>query len=174
MSESVDIAALRALLSDVERPWEYRPYEHDDWGFIRGPERESLIGKVKPVVALSREGDVGPDNHDHHRRMKTDPYEPVGRLIVEAVNAVPSLLYQIEALQAENAKMREALDPFAELGAVWSKADETDNSCWATMDPATRLVVGGGDIGWNAVTVGQLRAAHDALTPTKDHPHAAS
>lgn len=161
MSESVDIAALRALLSAVERPWEYRPYEHDDWGFIRGPERESLIGKVKPVVALSREGHVGPDNHDHHRRTKTDPYEPVGRLIVEVVNAAPLMLDQIEALRAENAKLREVLEPFASFAPTFVDADG-----WTGPMNKERIV------DWFGPS--DFRRAADTLTPTKEHPHAAS
>ena len=97
----------RKLLSAATSlPWEYRPYEHDDWGYIRGPEVEWSIGPVKPVVAISREGDTESD-HNAHRRNKTDPYEPNGRLIVAAVNALPTLLDRIAELEA-------ALRPFAE------------------------------------------------------------
>ncbi|CAN5702843.1 hypothetical protein BH11PSE6_BH11PSE6_00130 [soil metagenome] len=92
-------AELREMLARVSLPWEYRPYDYDDWGFIRGPEVESLIGPCKPVVAIARDNTVGTDNHDEHRRNKTDPYEPIGRLIVAAVNSLPALLTRIEVLE---------------------------------------------------------------------------
>ena len=98
---------LRKLLaSATANPWEYRPYEHDDWGYIRGPEVEWSIGPVKPVVAISREGDTESD-HNAHRRNKTDPYEPNGRLIVAAVNALPALLDRIAELETALRRIKE-------------------------------------------------------------------
>ena len=43
--------------------------------------------------------DYRPYEHDEHRRNRTDPYEPNGKLIVAAVNALPGLLSRIEALE---------------------------------------------------------------------------
>jgi hypothetical protein len=109
----IDVAGLRALLArGPATPWEYRPKEHDDWGFIRGTERDSIIGPVKPVVALAREDDLESD-HDQHRRDKTDPYEPAGLLIVEAVNALPGILDELEAL-------REAVADIAAMETKWA------------------------------------------------------
>lgn len=94
-----DLDKLRELLAKATPgPWEYRPDKYDDWGFIRGPEVERSYGRAKMVVALSRDG---PDEKDHseHRRDGTDPYEANGRLIVAAVNALPSLIGRIDMLE---------------------------------------------------------------------------
>lgn len=88
---------LRELYEGAHLPWAYRPQEHDDWGFIRTT-IASDAGWC-PVVAVSREIEGG-KSHSEHRRDKTDPYEPLGKLIVAAVNALPSLLARIEALEA--------------------------------------------------------------------------
>jgi hypothetical protein len=108
-----DLNELAGLLAKANLPWSYRPEEHDDWGFIRGPERDFDWGRIGPIVAISREGGTASD-HDEHRRNKTDPYEPNGRLIVAAVNALPHLLSEIATLRADLAAAREALRPFAE------------------------------------------------------------
>lgn len=78
-------------------PWAYRPSEYDDWGYIRGAETEWSIGTVRPIVAISRSGSAHAD-HDEHRRNKTDPYEPNGRLIVETINALPTLLATLQLI----------------------------------------------------------------------------
>ena len=95
-----ELVELEALLAKVmPGPLEYRPYEHDDWGFIRGPERDTICGPSKPIVAIAREGGTESD-HDEHRRNKTDPYGPNAELIVAAVNALPRLLNTIRDLRA--------------------------------------------------------------------------
>lgn len=103
---------LQGLLAgaDVSLPWAYRPCEYDDWGFIRGPEKISdLIGPYRPVVCLSRQSDVTEEQMAEHRVAKTDPYEPVGRLVVAAVNALPQLLASLTAKYAEREIMVAAL-----------------------------------------------------------------
>jgi hypothetical protein len=58
---------------------------------------------------------------------------------------------------------REALAPFADLGSVWSKSGPCDDSPWTTRPDDTRLTVGADHIGWNHVTVGDLRRAFVTL-----------
>lgn len=87
------------LAKATQGDWEYRPDEYDDWGFIRGPEADFSFGRGRPIVAMSRDGaDRG--DHSEHRRNGTDPYEDNGRLIVEAKNALPTLLTELEAAKA--------------------------------------------------------------------------
>lgn len=106
MTQPVDIEALRALMERATAgPWAYRPQEHDDWGFIR-----TMIATEDgwhPVVARANDVSVHED-HDAHRAAKTDPAEGNARLIVAAVNALPSLLTELEALRAERGRMVEA------------------------------------------------------------------
>lgn len=111
MTQPVDIEAMRQLLERATAgPWAYRPQEHDDWGFIRTT-RATEDG-WHPVVAIAR--DVSDhEDHDAHRASKTDPAEGNAGLIVAAVNALPSLLTELEALRAERGRMVEALEPFA-------------------------------------------------------------
>ena len=106
MTQPVDIEALRQLLERATAgPWAYRPQEHDDWGFIRTT-RATEDG-WHPVVAIAR--DVSDhEDHDAHRASKTDPAEGNAGLIVAAVNALPSLLTELEALRAERGRMVEA------------------------------------------------------------------
>lgn len=74
-------AALRGLLADagLALPLTYRPDPFDDWGWIRGAD-----GKIAAVAKVRG----SEDELAEHRRNHTDPAEPVGRLIVEAVNAL--------------------------------------------------------------------------------------
>ena len=105
MTQPVDIEALRQLLERATAgPWAYRPQEHDDWGFIRTT-RATEDG-WHPVVARANDVSVHED-HDAHRAAKTDPAEGNARLIVAAVNALPSLLTELEALRAERGRMAE-------------------------------------------------------------------
>jgi hypothetical protein len=81
------VERLRELLAKATPlPWRYRPEESDDWGFIRGGERSEF---GYPIVAVGRGSH---DDHDEHRRNGTDPYGPNSELIVEAINALPTLL----------------------------------------------------------------------------------
>jgi hypothetical protein len=101
-----DTPNLRAIVDRLEAlrteatptPWAYKPQEMDDWGFIRGPADERGL---RWVVARSHAGHRSPFyDAGYHRANGTDPFEPNGRFIVEAVNALPELLSAITALQA--------------------------------------------------------------------------
>lgn len=84
---------LRKLMAEASpQPWVYRPSEYDDWGWIRGVEKDSDIGRYRPIVANAKNSDVSFDDMDEYRRAGTDPYGPNAMLIVEAVNALPALL----------------------------------------------------------------------------------
>lgn len=91
-------ADLRRLLEGAtEGPWAYRPDEFDDWGVVRSaPDNEGR----RWVVCQARLPYKGSDDLNAHRRAGTDPYEADARLIVAAVNALPSHLDRIEALEA--------------------------------------------------------------------------
>ena len=101
---TIDTKRLRELAEKATQgPLRYRPLEYDDWGYIRGPD--------DAVFATARAGqDV---DYPAHREARTDPYEPNGRLIVEALNALPALLDAYEALCeiAEQDQINLALDP---------------------------------------------------------------
>ena len=88
-----EVERLRALLAKASPlPWAYRPCEHDDWGYIRGPEQRGQYGPYRPIVARGHDSEVAFEDYDKHRAAKTDPYGPNAELIVAAVNALPSLL----------------------------------------------------------------------------------
>jgi hypothetical protein len=87
---------LKALYEKATaRPWVYRPCEHDDWGFIRGPETQLSYGLGRPVVALARSGGVDFDA-DSHRHNNTDPYGTNAALIVHAVNTIEASEAEVE------------------------------------------------------------------------------
>lgn len=137
-----------------EQPWVYRPNKHDDWGWIRGTERDSDIGRYRPIVANAKNSDI--DDMQSYRDAGTDPYGPNALLIVEAVNALPTLLARIEALEAENRKIREAIKPFADC------ADELDGSEWTPRAPD-------GEWAKFRLLTDDYRAARAALTPEAPH-----
>jgi hypothetical protein len=60
--------------------------EHDDWGWIRGPDGS--------LAATARS--AGPYDADEHRSNDTDPYQPNAAFIVKCVNAHDAL---VDALQ---------------------------------------------------------------------------
>ncbi len=63
-------------------PWAYRPREHDDWGWLRGPS-----GELAAVAKGAADSDW-----DAHRRADTDPYGPNAAFIVKAVNNFDALV----------------------------------------------------------------------------------
>lgn len=89
-----EIEQLRQRLAEASaQPWVYRPNKHDDWGWIRGVERDDRdIGPFRPIVANANDSMIGEAAKNEHRRAGTDPYGPNALLIVEAVNALPWLL----------------------------------------------------------------------------------
>lgn len=96
----VDIDKLKELLAEATPgPWEYRPYEYDDWGYVRGPEVEMSFGPCKPIVAIAREGG-NEEDYSEHRQNKTDPYAPNAAIIVALVNAAPALIAKAERVDA--------------------------------------------------------------------------
>ena len=103
-----DVARLRERLAEASpQPWVYRPDKYDDWGWIRGVERDDRdIGPFRPIVANAKDSMVDDAAMADHRRAGTDPYGSNALLIVEAVNALPALLDTIE-------RQRELLEPFA-------------------------------------------------------------
>lgn len=98
----------RRIVEASPLPWVYRPDKYDDWGWIRGVEQESEIGRYRPIVANAKDSNVREDAFAQHRQNKTDPYGPNALLITDAVNALPDLLTALETLTQENARLREA------------------------------------------------------------------
>jgi hypothetical protein len=76
-------------------PWSYRPYKHDDWGWIRGPVMEGE--EIGELVAKAHCW-VTEDEKNDHRREKTDPYAANAAYIVKACNAFPDLVKALERL----------------------------------------------------------------------------
>lgn len=72
-------------------PWLYRPREHDDWGFIRGPEDELVaIATWRPYH--------NEDSLSAHRKNKTDPALPNAAFIVTACNSHADLVKALEEI----------------------------------------------------------------------------
>jgi len=101
MTQATDTALvgrLRKRLAEASpQPWVYRPDRLDDWGWIRGTERDSDIGRYRPIVAKGMDSEVAEEQKATHREAKTDPFGPNALLITDAVNALPGLLDTIEA-----------------------------------------------------------------------------
>lgn len=94
MVDKLDLDRLRGLVEAASPlPWVYRPEKYDDWGWIRGVERDDRgIGPFRPIVANAKDSLVSDEDMDAHRRAGTDPYSPNAELIVTAVNLIPTLL----------------------------------------------------------------------------------
>ena len=107
--------------SHTPTPWEYRAWQHDDWGWIRGPKELAQNGEtIGPLVALARCGRETYDDRDEHRRNGTDPYEANARFIVEAVNNYASLKARIQELVA-------VLKAYEQ----WEADIILENECWS-------------------------------------------
>ena len=148
------VGDLRELLAKagVTEPWAYRPEAYDDWGFIRSGDGDNDVRK--PVIAVSCE--AVPSDHDAHRWAGTDPYRPVGELIVAAINALPGLLAEREALRA-------ALEPFAR----WADYIEREGVRFQEGDDGVMYASissrHGADV---RIMASDLRRARAALQPT--------
>lgn len=93
MVDKLDVDRLRTLVEAASPlPWVYRPDKYDDWGWIRGVEQDSSIGRYRPTVANAKNSNVTDEEMVLHRRAGTDPYGPNAALIVAAVNLIPTLL----------------------------------------------------------------------------------
>jgi len=66
---------------------------------------------------------------------------------------------RIDALEADNKALREALRPFAELGGAWLAVDEHDNSIWVASPDSTPV----NNLTNFGFTFGNFRAAARAL-----------
>lgn len=90
-------------------------------------------------------------------------YEQFFRLANPAV--VISLIDQLSAAQAEVERLRAALEPFAVMGGVFTQQDPSDDSVWTKTSDNLFYQMGGVDLGWNRISIKQLRAARIALLP---------
>ena len=86
----------RLLAAATEGPWEYRPDEFDDWGVVKSPPRE--VGNYEPPLIL-------------RTVLAQMRWEANARLVVFLRNNAQHFI----ALMDENARLREALKPFAFL-----------------------------------------------------------
>jgi hypothetical protein len=75
----------------TELPWIYRPYEYDDWGFIRS----ALDGSL---VAVARRMSESIKTDDEHRHDKTDPYGANAAFIVKACNSYDGLVAALQEI----------------------------------------------------------------------------
>src|SRR3546814_4044225 len=66
----------------ITMPLSYRPGERDDWGVIRDAEGQ-FLGKVSLPIEDSTLED--------HRRTGTDPFQEIGRIVVDSVNSQVAL-----------------------------------------------------------------------------------
>src|SRR3546814_12048160 len=66
----------------ITMPLSYRPGERDDWGVIRDAEGQ-FLGKVSLPIEDSTLED--------HRRTGTDPFQEIGRLVVDSVHSQVAL-----------------------------------------------------------------------------------
>lgn len=84
----------------------YRSLEYDDWGMIRNAD-DSLFAVIRRPL--------GEDEAGAHRKAKTDPFEPLARVLMSALSSPPTT----DAIRAQ--ARREAL----EEAAAWhdGKAD---------------------------------------------------
>lgn len=73
----------------------YRSLEYDDWGMIRNPD-DSLFAVVRRPL--------GEDEAAAHRKAKTDPFEPLARVLMSALASPPTT----DAIKAQ--ALREALE----------------------------------------------------------------
>lgn len=162
MTQTTDAALverLRKRLAEASpQPWVYRPDRFDDWGWIRGTERDDRgIGPYRPVMAIARDSSVRDQHEAAHRAAGTDPYGPNALLITDAVNALPSLLDTIEAQARRIEALEGALRPFAKAGELFGEPLPGGYE-EGIYNPAA-----GSEYGFGAHA---LRAARTALAPT--------
>lgn len=134
MTQTTDtlIERLEALLSAGNGyPWAYRPKQYDDWGFIRcAPDAEG-----REWIAAISHGGGRDDNLDEHRRNRTDPYEPHGRLIVEAVNALPTLLSALRSTAKEVDRLRIQMERIGWHDLTATEARDIARAALTPADP---------------------------------------
>lgn len=96
-------ARLEALAEKATSgPWAYRPDEYDDWGVIKAPPHrpEGFDYDLRFCLAQFRDPKAISDEIlSKHRKTKTDPWRGNAELVVELVNALPTI---IEALKAKD------------------------------------------------------------------------
>lgn len=94
---------LRELLAKAtDGPWSWATCGFDNYAFTIG--RKDPVENMTHVIA-----DV----------CIREPAKANAALIVAAVNALPALLDRVEALEAENGRLREALTPSADTKAAY-------------------------------------------------------
>jgi hypothetical protein len=111
-------AALRRMIVGLEgvpdQEWLYRPFETDDWGWIRLAAEDSGPG---PLVTTARSGEYETKaSLDEHRRAGTDPYGPVAthavatqprsvRQVARLVEVLDREIERLTALDQEHARL---------------------------------------------------------------------
>lgn len=109
---TADIERLRALLEDIPLPLHWQA-SHLQGKAVDLKREHWLIGSAQTLQGLGLI--FGNDSG-------------LARLIVEAVNALPALLDEIERLRRCRYALEEALTPSAETKAAWSMPP---NRCWS-------------------------------------------
>jgi hypothetical protein len=104
-------------------PWLYRPFEHDDWGFIR-----DVYGNI---AAVARYGDhlVERSELDAFRAAGKDPTEANARMIVRAVNCHDELVSALRFILAFYEPGQRYLDTEA-----WKRAEAGGRAILAKAD----------------------------------------
>jgi hypothetical protein len=95
-----DIAATLDALDRLHEaatpsPWQYRPEEYDDWGFVRGP---GAIGDTWLVLVARSGREESYDEMAAHRVNGTDPYGGNAQFVTALRNAYPTLRAHIATL----------------------------------------------------------------------------
>lgn len=105
---TLPLSRIEAILKGTEGvtpgPWLYRPYEFDDWGWIRGGPPDA-DGRLWPVANARAGRLLSGDAYDTYRINNLDPFEANARHIA---NCDPQTIAELCALAIEGLKARQA------------------------------------------------------------------
>jgi hypothetical protein len=134
-------SALRRMVVGLEGApegeWLYRPFDTDDWGWVRLSTEDGGPG---PLVATARSGEYDPKTSlDEHRRAGTDPFGPVATHVVATQpRAVRQVARLVEVLDHEIERLT-ALDREHARLESWIVLNTDYQPTDPALDPTDRL-----------------------------------